>query len=67
MYFYYRTRKNDSAIYNKMLQTGGGPPEDIPADPIEEMVRSVVPAINYEIDNKWDSIAIYKNEGKMKL
>lgn len=45
-----------------MLATGGGPPLDDDADPIEERVRSIVPTINYEIDNQFDSIHIFQNE-----
>lgn len=38
-----------------MLLTGGGPPAVEPNDPLDEMVRSIVPDIGLVISNPWDN------------
>lgn len=47
-----------------MLATGGGSPPTDDANPISERVRSIVPGINLEIINEYDSIGIFQKKGK---
>lgn len=45
----------DTEIKKQMMQTGGGPPPDDKNDPLNEMVHAIVPTIDLEIENDWDS------------
>ncbi|CAH1108556.1 unnamed protein product [Psylliodes chrysocephalus] len=55
-----RTRKSDTERRNYTLQTGGGPPPQDNNDPIEEQVRAILPTIDFEIKNNFDSIALFE-------
>ncbi|KAJ8913798.1 hypothetical protein NQ315_002704 [Exocentrus adspersus] len=55
-----KTRKCDSDIKHKTLLTGGGPPPEDDNDPINEMVRAIVPTINFEVKNTFDSVGQIK-------
>ncbi|KAL1488996.1 hypothetical protein ABEB36_014775 [Hypothenemus hampei] len=50
-----KTRKIDTEHKKEMLKTGGGPPIQQYDDSISERVRSIVPTINFEIQNVFDS------------
>ncbi|KAL1516193.1 hypothetical protein ABEB36_000112 [Hypothenemus hampei] len=51
-----RTRKIDTQYKYNILKTGGGPPPPSPADDaITQQIRSIVPTINFEIANEYDS------------
>ncbi|KAL1516465.1 hypothetical protein ABEB36_000374 [Hypothenemus hampei] len=50
-----KTRKLDTEYKINMLKTGGGPPPQEHEDVIAERVRSIVPTINFEVDNVFDS------------
>lgn len=54
----YKTRKADTQVRHNMLLTGGGPPEKDTSDVVDDMVRAIVPTINYMVTNTWDSTGI---------
>lgn len=49
-----------------MLLTGGGPPEKDNSDILDDMVRAIVPTINYIITNTYDSTGIVES-GNFKI
>ncbi|VEN35380.1 unnamed protein product [Callosobruchus maculatus] len=66
-----KVRKDDSDKKKYMLKTGGGPPMNEPSnndnDPLD-LVRSIVPGINLELDNPWDSVAVHvAQQGKHEV
>ncbi|KAL1489678.1 hypothetical protein ABEB36_013620 [Hypothenemus hampei] len=51
-----RTRKLDTDFKYSILKMGGGPSPPLPVDdPITQQIRAIVPTINYEIENVYDS------------
>ncbi|XP_077257612.1 activated Cdc42 kinase-like isoform X6 [Temnothorax americanus] len=59
-----RCRKADSARKQHQLQTGGGPQiEEKEDEDINEIVRSIVPTIDFTVENPWDSTAELETGG----
>ncbi|KAL1516355.1 hypothetical protein ABEB36_000274 [Hypothenemus hampei] len=50
-----KTRKEDTEYKRSILKTGGGPPLQEHGDAITEKGRSIVPSINFEVENVFDS------------
>lgn len=60
VWLHFRTRKSDTKRKYEILATGGGPPPPEENDPIAERVHAIVPTINLEIENNFDSVAVFK-------
>lgn len=55
---FFRSRKTDTQVRHNMRLTGGGPPEKDTSNVPDDMVRAIVPTINYTLTNPWDSTGI---------
>lgn len=56
--FLCRCRKADSARKQHQLQTGDGPQVEVKKDEdLNEIVRFIVPTIDFTLENPWDNTA----------
>ncbi|KAL1516335.1 hypothetical protein ABEB36_000254 [Hypothenemus hampei] len=57
-----KTRKLDTEHKQNILKTGRGPPPPLPAnDSLTEQIRNIIPTINFEIENPYDSNVLTEN------
>ncbi|KAJ8668808.1 hypothetical protein QAD02_000067 [Eretmocerus hayati] len=59
-----KVRKVDSELKQDKLATGGGAgvPEDSGTDHLCDQVKSIVPMINFTLENEWDSTSNFERE-----
>lgn len=44
------------------MLTGGNPPVAVETDVITDVAQATIPNIDVELENKWDSTAIYEKK-----